>query len=350
MVTLFLSAAGRSSRFSGKPKWLLTCPNGNLMIQESLSGLDMVNVDKIVLIFLKEHIDKYCNSNIDDIYSLFDYKNIHIKVFDRLPDSLASAICQVIDEYNITGPIFIKDCDNHFRHKIESGNAVCSLSVDNNNVVESIHNKSFIEYNNINQIVSICEKKIISNHICVGGYGFESAELFVDTFKKCQEAPIHRGELFVSHVILKCMLDGALFFVKKVSGYIDWGTQKEWDRYVSEYKTLFVDIDGTLVHNSGQFFSPKWGETDALIENCEIIRDLYKSGKVQIILTTSRKESFKEATIQQLEQLDIPYHQIVFGLFHAKRVLINDYADSNKYPSAIAINLKRNSLDLEKLL
>jgi len=38
------------------------------------------------------------------------------------------------------------------------------------------------------------------------------------------------------------------------------------------------------------------------------------------------------------------------GLFHGARILINDYNDTNPYPTAKAINTKRNSLDfLEKL-
>ena len=46
------------------------------------------------------------------------------------------------------------------------------------------------------------------------------------------------------------------FILTKKKRYIDWGTQSEWMKYTSQYKTLFVDIDGTLIYNSGEYFSP----------------------------------------------------------------------------------------------
>lgn len=42
--------------------------------------------------------------------------------------------------------------------------------------------------------------------------------------------------------------------------------------------------------------------------------------------------------------------QLIMEVHHAKRILINDYANSNPYPSAIAINLKRDSEDLGDLI
>ena len=38
------------------------------------------------------------------------------------------------------------------------------------------------------------------------------------------------------------------------------------------------------------------------------------------------------------------------GLPHTKRYLINDFTQSNPYPSAISINISRDSDNLEKLL
>ena len=47
---------------------------------------------------------------------------------------------------------------------------------------------------------------------------------------------------------------------------------------------------------------------------------------------------------------DIPYDQLVMGLPHCKRVLVNDFARSNLYPSCEAINIPRNSETLEEYL
>ena len=60
MKTLLLPVAGQSARYPGmRPKWLLTMPNGKLMIEQSISKLNCNKFDKIYVIALKEHLDKY---------------------------------------------------------------------------------------------------------------------------------------------------------------------------------------------------------------------------------------------------------------------------------------------------
>jgi hypothetical protein len=38
------------------------------------------------------------------------------------------------------------------------------------------------------------------------------------------------------------------------------------------------------------------------------------------------------------------------GVHHSKRILINDYATTNPYPTAVAINLKRDSENLGDMI
>ena len=350
-ISLIIPCAGKSSRFTGKPKWLRTCPNGNLMIQQCIIGLDLINVNDIYICFLKEHIDKFCNGyNMKNLFS-FTKKNIHVLIIDKYTNSQSHTTNIILEHFNITGPIFIKDCDNYFIHKITKGNYICSLFVDNNNPINELHNKSFIEINSANQIINVCEKQIISNKICVGGYSFLDANLFIECFQKCLNTiNILKKELYISHIIYRILLDKHIFNVSNIKEYIDWGTQNEWEKYISQFKTLFVDIDGTLFYNSGEYFSPKWGETKPIKENIEKIKNLYNTGKVQIFLTTSRKDKYRDITIKQLEKYNIPYNDIIFNLFHCKRFLINDYSNTNPYPSAISINLKRDSPFLDEIL
>ena len=146
------------------------------------------------------------------------------------------------------------------------------------------------------------------------------------------------------------LLDGTPFENSNASHFLDWGTLREWNRFRKEYATLFIDIDGCIVKNSGQFFSPVWGETSAIPENVEYINQLFDSGKAHIILSTSRSKVFADITRKQLDAIGMRYHDIIFNLPHAKRILINDYSGSNPYPSAIAINLDRDSQKLPGLL
>ena len=119
---------------------------------------------------------------------------------------------------------------------------------------------------------------------------------------------------------------------------------------LKEVMQHFLDIDGTLVINSSSHFPPYIGNTKPLKSNIEIINFLYMSGKFQIILTTSRKEKFRKLTEKQLKKEGVPYDKLIMNLFHAKRIIVNDYGPSNPFKSCDAINLKRNSEELKDIL
>lgn len=72
--TIIIPAAGASSRFSetNRPKWLLTNPNGKLMIEDCITGIDDSNTQLILIGLLESHIDKYCNSSIDFFDNKYD--------------------------------------------------------------------------------------------------------------------------------------------------------------------------------------------------------------------------------------------------------------------------------------
>jgi hypothetical protein len=50
----------------------------------------------------------------------------------------------------------------------------------------------------------------------------------------------------------------------------------------------------------------------------------------------------------ELQTKGIPYDELVMGLPHCQRVIINDFARSNPYPSCKAINIPRNTDDLKE--
>ena len=99
-----------------------------------------------------------------------------------------------------------------------------------------------------------------------------------------------------------------------------------------------------------EYSKKKWGETNAIQDNVDYLNKLYSTKKVKIILTTARKKIYEQKTIEQLEKNNIPYDDIIFGLYHGKRYLINDYSETNKYPTAISINLSRNQNNLQDFL
>ena len=43
--------------------------------------------------------------------------------------------------------------------------------------------------------------------------------------------------------------------IYNVTKYYDWGTLEDWNKYKNEFKTLFIDIDGTLLEFKRTFYS-----------------------------------------------------------------------------------------------
>src|SRR5690606_37527041 len=97
-------------------------------------------------------------------------------------------------------------------------------------------------------------------------------------------------ERYISNVIYDLLLQGQDFESVPVKKYSDWGTIEDWDRYKRTFGTLFIDLDGTLVKNSSAHFPPYIGESEPLRANVDTVIELQRSGKFQIIITTSRPE------------------------------------------------------------
>jgi hypothetical protein len=212
-------------------------------------------------------------------------------------------------------------------------------------------NKSYITIDKEGYITDLVEKKVISSTFGCGSYSFETAVDYCNYFEALDNWSLSQNNnLFLSDIIHKMVSDGYKFKAVQSKDYIDWGTKQDWFKYVRQYKTLFVDLDGTLVKSSGKYIPPYWGQTEGIKENIDFLNELYDTGKVYIILTTARSSSAKDVTLKQLEREGIKYDNIIFDLFHANRTIINDYGTSNPYPTCDAVNLVRNSNELERFL
>ncbi len=348
MTTLILPVAGKSSRFKGlRPKWLLTMPDGKLLIEKSIRDINLDEINKIVIICLQEHLDKYINKS--DLIKLFsDIKlSVEIVVLKKQTSSVAETVAKGIEKADISGPIFIKDCDNTFALKFKGNNSVAVIDLNTIDFIDA-KNKSYVEVDKLHHIKNIVEKNVISNLFCCGGYGFKDSSEFIKYFKRIFKANTE-GEIYISHVIYSMLIDGEVFKAEKADSYEDFGTSKEYFSYMNTFLTVFCDIDGVLLENGSKFGKKKW-KTEALENNIKLLAEYQRKSKLYLIITTSRPESEKSYITKILAKFDLIPDQYVMGLPHTKRYLINDFTQSNPYPSAISINISRDSDNLEKLL
>jgi len=106
-------------------------------------------------------------------------------------------------------------------------------------------------------------------------------------------------------------------------------------------KTLFIDIDGTLLYHHG-FPGEQSLRPSVVLPG--VIKKLaeWESKGYKFILVTGRKESEREGTVKQLAAVGIQYDQLIMGINRGDRVIINDMKPFSIDPTAVAISLVRN--------
>jgi phosphoglycolate phosphatase-like HAD superfamily hydrolase len=106
-------------------------------------------------------------------------------------------------------------------------------------------------------------------------------------------------------------------------------------------KTIFCDIDGTLLLHHGDLHKQIHKEPSLLEGALERLAEWDKKGW-NIILVTGRRESCREQTEAQLQKVGIFYDRLIMGIGGGDRVLINDRKPDSHRDTAHSINLERN--------
>lgn len=347
-MNIILPVAGKSSRFSlSRPKWLLTNPNGNLMVVDALVGLKIKKITKIFLIYLREHEKKF-NFKKGLIENLKKY-NLQNKIefieLENETNSQVETVTKGLEKINKDISFLIKDCDNSFEIQNQKIKKNSVIFYDLNKIAKiNPSNKSYLEIDSSNIILNIVEKKVISNKFCCGAYFFESSFQFIKYSKKISK------NCYISDLIFSMILENKVFFALECLNYQDWGTIEDWREYKNQYKTIFLDIDGTIVFNSSAYLPPYIGQTEIIKENINYLNQICKTNKIEIILTTSRPEKFRKITEKQIKKSGLKYKKLIMDLQHSKRIVINDFNSTNEYKTCECINVPRNSNNLENYL
>lgn len=340
-MNIILPIAGKSSRFPNmRPKWMLTHPNGNFMLTESIKPF-LQKEDRLIILYLQEHEKRY--SFAEGLLRNLDHSNTTMIGLEKETIDQVETVSQAMGFLNEGEPFLVKDCDNTFsfnRPFEEKKNLVLYATLDKTKNSDPT-SKSYVDFDHFGKVSNIVEKRVIGNKFCCGGYFFRSSKEFLNAYNNKPKNKVW----FISDLIYAMMLQSIDFYALEVNGYNDWGTLDAWNEYKDSFSTLFVDLDGVLFENSSAYLKPYIGETQAIEENVSFIKGL---DNVELVITTSRPESYREITEKQLKENNIQYKALIMGLQHNKRVIINDFSNTNRYPSCSAINIKRNASNLEE--
>jgi hypothetical protein len=323
-----------------------THPDGSLMIEKALKTFESKDFQIYIITTLEINNSFKITERL--LQALPKVKIILLeKSTSSSIETLFKGLEVIGDKIDLNSPLFIKDVDNvvEFDWSEFDFNMSSSIGVDLKKMpVNNVTNKSFMIINENNMIVDFIEKEVVSNIISVGTHFFKTAYEALKTSQiLLDRINDQQGELYTSHLIAYNIYSGIEYKLITAKVYEDYGTQTEWNNVRDRFKTFFIDFDGTLVENRGKFGNPNWfSRSDIIINsNIEVVKKLFKRGS-QIIITTSRSKSEKEYIRNLLEDNEIIPYEIICELNHSERIIINDYFDTNPYPTATSINLLRN--------
>jgi hypothetical protein len=337
-MEVIIPCAGASSRFPNmRPKYLLTDYAGRLMVENAAEHY--IGKHRVTVVILKEHDEKYlARKKLEEAFS----NKIDIVVLDKPTSGPADTVYQAIKRgrVNLSSPLLIKDCDGFYKTEEKEGNIIYVAKLSKHPRIRTAGAKSYTLANDQGIINSVVEKQIVSDHFCVGGYQFETTQSYINAFEKLSTT----SEIFVSNIVDYMISKDNIFFESEVENFIDVGTSEDWFDFNNK-PTYFCDIDGTIVKSKWDYYDdvePIWDNVSALVSK--------KQEGCKIIFTTSRPEKYRKLTQSILDGLGFAGCDLIMGIHHSKRVLINDYATSNPYPTAVAVNIKRDSEDLGDML
>lgn len=343
-MQVIIPCGGRSSRYpTTRPKFLLTMPDGRPMYMHAADPY--IKKFPITFVVVADHCKQYDAANV--IKRSYN-NNVNVVVLDKFANGPADTVYQAIKDWPDI-PFISHDCDGFFNYTVPiNSNFVTIIDLQQYPKLTNIAAKSFaISENGL--LKNVVEKHIVSSHICVGAYGFDSTYRYKRNFETVSTSTTH--EVFLSHII-KYDLDyvGTAFKTINVDHYIDCGTYDDFIQNSKRQATIFSDIDGVIFKNQSLYFENNYNnKPEANVNAVKFLLAKQQQGAT-VIFTTSRPSRFKHITETSLIELGFNNPRVVYDLPHAPRILINDVSATNPWPSASAINAPRDDDNFWKSL
>lgn len=350
-MNIVIPMAGLGSRFKNvgidTPKPLIVV-NNRYLIEHSVSSLD---IDAKYIFITRKYENQEDNDKLSLLLKKLKPESIEI-CLDHDQYGAADAALYAKDYIDNDEELIITNCDqllnwdssifiNHCRSSYYDGVVVTFKSSD------SKHSYVILE----NEIIKrIAEKEVISNDALVGVHYWKKGSDFVKSAKSLLAEYRLKGlnECYISSTY-QYLIDSGLkigTYAMPQNGYVSLGTPNDVDIYLSklkEYysekpKTIFCDIDGTLIKHVHRFSYIGFEPATALEGVVKKFNEWDSKGH-KIILTTARKESARMLTEKQLTDLGICWDQLIMGVTSGVRVLINDKHLESDVDRAVSINV-----------
>ena len=339
MSTLIVPCAGRSTRFPGmSPKWLLRYPDGKIMLEKSIEGLDLKFFDDVIITIVKEHAEKFSADKI--LENIFHFKNstkFHLCVLENFTSCQAETVSKTLELCGVKGNFAVKDSDNYVKISIpitDNRNFVTGINIETfPNEIRRLNSKSFLTVNEQGIILDIIEKKIKSGYISIGLYGFADAEIFCNAYRHLNSTSDRYKEIYLSHIISYLIgTRQAVYRYLEAEDYEDFGTIQDWNIVLNKKSSVIIFADNLL------FKCDELKKLTPIDENLKTLKKLFDDG-AQIIIMTSLPNEFKNLIQTELKNFEVNAHEIITDCYYSQRRLISPSTPEIPYPSGSAINV-----------
>lgn len=352
MINVVIPMAGLGSRFlncsNDLPKPLIEV-QGKTLIEHSVSSL---NIDARYIFITRKFDNIEHNKKLSNILKLIKHDSIEIQI-DHVTSG-SSETCLYAKEYiDNNDELIITNCDQLLKWDSNQFLEFCTFSdIDGCVVLYKSNNpkNSFCEISN-GIITNIKEKNPISDNALIGVHYWKRGTDFIKSAQSLQKDFIVGGypETYISstyNYLINSGLKIVPFFIPN-HYYISLGTPEDISKYIgkcNEYyiekpKTLFIDIDGTILKHVHCFSELITTIPVALSGTLDKINQWDSLGH-KIIFVTARKESARNFTETQLNSLGFCWDQLIMGVSSGVRVLINDKLYKSDIDRAQSINIQ----------
>ena len=269
----------------------------------------------------------------------------------------AAETCLFADKLiNNDDPLIITNCDQRLEWDALDFIELCKQYNDGAVIVHKSDNPKHsyaLLCEDSTTIKSLHEKDPVSNHALVGVHYWRKGKDFVDSARKLASdfKENKRPECYISETYNYLIKEGRKINIYQLgeNEYIPLGTPYDLNIYKGKLKefftdkpkTIFCDIDGTILNHIHQFSELNQNSQVALCGALKKFNEWDSQGH-RIILSTARKESAREMTESHLWSLGFCWDQLIMGITSGERVLINDKINTKAPPRAKSVNVITN--------
>ena len=344
--------AGMGSRFKVNgydiPKPLIRVNNLTL-VEHSVASL---NIEGDYIFITRKFDDEKHNEELSKILKKLKPNCVEIRI-DKPTRGATETAMFARSLINSNEELIITNCDQILKWNSDAFLETTRTKEIDGSVLLFFSNdpkNSFAKVDENGIVTTIVEKRVISSDGLVGLHYWRRGSDFVNSADKLMNSfeAEKKVECYISETYNYLIHDGMQIAGIRLQSnqFIPLGTPKDISVYLGKLKefytekpkTIFCDIDGTILKHIHRF-------SDLIDHNPILLPDVIKkinewdSMGHRIVFCTARKESARKMTEEHLTRLGLCWDILLMGMTSGCRIIINDKLNQQDEDRAKSVNV-----------